>query len=347
MATARPLHGLTVTAPGVLEWVEGPTPSAEPHGVVVEPLAVARCDLDPAIATLGLFPAPIAVGHELAARVVEVGHDVDRWRAGDEVVVPFQPSCGSCSPCRRRHFASCSSFRARVGAAFGFGEAGGGHGGALADRLAVPHADHLLVPLPDGVAPTTACTVPDNLTDAFRAVGPQLAAAPGADVLVVGGLGASIGLYAVVLAMALGASEVRYVDDDPARVAIAASLGAEATYVQAWPRHVERAAVVVDNTGTPDGILCAIRSTERSGTLTSVGIQFAALTELPMLSMYTRGITLQVSRADSRRHLPEVLGLVADGRVDPLVVPTTVVGRADAAAAWLEPATKLVVDLSA
>jgi hypothetical protein len=56
------------------------------------------------------------------------------------------------------------------------------------------------------------------------------------------------------------------------------------------------------------------------------------------------GITFHLSRADSRRLLPVVLELVAEGRFDPLAVPTTVVPWDRADEAWLEPATKLVLE---
>jgi threonine dehydrogenase-like Zn-dependent dehydrogenase len=79
------------------------------------------------------------------------------------------------------------------------------------------------------------------------------------------------------------------------------------------------------------------------GFCTSVAIYFGAATPLPLLDMYTKGVTLHVSRADSRRLLPEVLPLVAGGRFDPLAVPTTIVPWEEAARAWLEPATKLVL----
>jgi alcohol dehydrogenase len=60
--------------------------------------------------------------------------------------------------------------------------------------------------------------------------------------------------------------------------------------------------------------------------------------------MYTHGITFHVSRADSRRLLPVVLDLFADGRFDPLVVPTTIAPWERADEVWLEPATKLVLE---
>jgi threonine dehydrogenase-like Zn-dependent dehydrogenase len=81
----------------------------------------------------------------------------------------------------------------------------------------------------------------------------------------------------------------------------------------------------VDNTGDAEGLSCTIRSTDDFGTCTSVAPQFAPATPVPLLAMYTKGITFHVSRADSRRFLPEVVELVASGIVDPAAVPTTVV----------------------
>jgi threonine dehydrogenase-like Zn-dependent dehydrogenase len=74
-----------------------------------------------------------------------------------------------------------------------------------------------------------------------------------------------------------------------------------------------------------------------------VAIYFAATTPIPLLEMYTRGVTFHVSRADSRRHLPAVLDLVHAGALDPLAIPTTIVPLDQAADAWLEPSTKLVL----
>ncbi len=330
---------------GVVAWEEADDPVLEDAaGAVLHPLAVARCDLDPVMAGAGVFPGPYAVGHEVVAEVLEVGDAVAGHRPGDRVLVPFQVSCGACVACREQRFAACHTHRAPAGAAWGFGAAGGGHGGAVADRLVVPAADHLLRAAPDGLDPVALCTLPDNVVDAYRAVGPPLLARPGADVLVVGGAGASIGLYAVALARALGAGTVRYVDADPGRCAQAERLGADVTHHDGpWPRRFPRAAITVENTGDPDGLLCTLRSTDDYGTCTPVAIHFAPLTPLPLLELYTKGITLQVGRADSLLHLPAVLELAASGRFDPLALDTRVVAWDDADRAWLEPATKLVL----
>jgi threonine dehydrogenase-like Zn-dependent dehydrogenase len=339
------MRQLVFEEPGRVAWQEAPAPEeADPRGAIVRPLAVARCDLDLPMAAFGIFPDPYAVGHETVAEISWVGDQVSERRAGERVLVPFQVSCGSCERCRDGRFGACSTYYARAGAAFGFGESGGGHGGAVADLLAVPAADHMLVPAPEGVTDAALCTVPDNFVDAYRAVGPQLRERPGAGVLVVGGAAASIGLYTVAIARALGAGSVRYVDSDPERLAAAAALGAEVEEKpEEWPRRFERELITVDNTADADGIQTALRSTEPYGTCTSIAIHFAPTTPLPLLEMYTRGVTFHLSRADSRKFLPEVLDLVASGVLDPLSVPTTTVPWERADEAWLEPATKLVI----
>jgi len=326
-----------------LEWQDAPDPVCGPGDAIIAPLAVARCDLDPAMAAVEIFPGPYPVGHEVAGEVLAVGDAVARHRPGDRVVVPFQVSCGTCAPCRDGRFAACATHRARAGAAFGFGASGGGHGGAVADRLLVPAADHMLHPAPEGIDPVVLCTLPDNALDGYRAVGPPLAQRPGADVTVVGGDAPSIGLYAVGWAVALGAGHVRYVDRDPGRLALAARLGAEAVpQPDEWPARFGRSAITVANSVDPAGLECVLRSTDDFGVCTLTAILFQPV-RLPLLALYTRGITLEISRADSRRHLAAVLRLVAAGRFDPGAVEPTVVPFADADTEWLRPATKLVL----
>jgi threonine dehydrogenase-like Zn-dependent dehydrogenase len=339
------MQQLTFVEAGSLEWREVPAPElADPHGALVRPLAVARCDLDLPMAAAGIFPGPFAVGHETAAEVVEVGAEVIGVEVGQRVLVPFQVSCGGCVACQGRRFGACHEYLAPVGGAFGFGEAGGGHGGGVADVLLVPAADHLLVPAPDGIEPQVLCTLVDNVCDGYRTVAGPLAHYPGAEVLVVGAAGPSVGLYSVAAAIALGSERVRFVDSDPANCEAAERLGAESIlHDGAWPKSFERALVTIENTMDPDGLACTLRSTDDYGFCTSVAIHFGATTPVPLLRMYTKGITLHASRADSRRLLPEVLDLVVAGRLDPTAVPTTVAAWDDAAEAWLEPAVKLVV----
>src|SRR6478609_3094290 len=71
-----------------------------------------------------------------------------------------------------------------------------------------------------------AASASDNLCDAYRTVAPHLERTPGAPVLIVGGSAKSIGLYAVGIAKALGASHIDYLDTSRTRLTLAERLGA-------------------------------------------------------------------------------------------------------------------------
>ena len=52
-------------------------------------------------------PLPMAIGHEGAGEVLEVGTDVKDLRVGDHVVAAFVPCCGACEPCTHGRPALC------------------------------------------------------------------------------------------------------------------------------------------------------------------------------------------------------------------------------------------------
>ena len=227
---------------------------------------------------------------------------------------------------------------------YGLGEMGGLEwGGLLADLVTVPHADAMLVKLPAGIDPVAVASASDNIPDGWRTVGPQLAADPAAEVLVVGGDAGpnSIGLYAAGLAVALGAARVTYLDQDPRRLAIAAALGAQ-VIDSAPPRKAGAFPVTVDASGTPEGLRCTLNSTAPDGTCTSPSI-YLQDPALPLFSMYTRCCTLHTGRAHARPAIPPVLDLVAAG-FNPSLVTSDVVPRSAAADALAHPPMKLVID---
>ncbi len=75
----------------------------------------------------------------------------------------------------------------------------------------------------------------------------------------------------------------------------------------------------------------------------AAAVIFGPRPSLPLLEMYAKGITVHLSRADSRRYAPELADLAASGRFRAHAVTTRVAERDDAPAAWLTPATKLVL----
>lgn len=340
------MRQLTFVEAGRVEWADVPEPALDgPRGALVRPLAVALCDLDqPIILGETPIPGPIALGHEFVAEVVETGEEVASVRAGDRVVVPFQVSCGECERCSRGLTANCTAVQR--GSMYGFGAFGGDWGGALSDLVRVPFADHMLVPVPGGIAPATIASASDNLPDGWRTVAPQLEAHPAADVLVIGGGACSIALYATHVARALGAGSVTYLDDDPGRLRVAEGLGAEVVEGPP-PGRQGRHPITVDAGSTRESLACALRSTEPGGTCVSVGILFEPETPIPLLEMYTTGITFTTGRVQARPPIPRILDLVAAGTLQPGRVTSSVAGWDDAADAVMERQTKLVISRDA
>jgi len=340
------MRALMFRGPMAIAWEEVETPQLmEPRDALVRPIAVARCDLDPAIA-LGLYPmpAPFVMGHEMVGEVVAVGEAISNVRLGDKVIVPFQLSCMTCAPCLRGHTNACVNVPS--GTAFGLGPHGGiDLGGALAELVRVPWADVMLIPLPEGMDPVVAAGIPDNVSDGYRCVAAPLAERPGAPVLVVGGLAPSVGLYAVMAALALGAERVVYVDDDAARLELAAAAGAEVVNAKdQWDslKLAERFPIVVDANVLDPGRNFALRSVEPCGVCTSVSGGASSRSNLPLQSMYLKGVRYEIGRVHACATARPVLELVSSGALDPARIINKVVPFSEAVEGMILPVTKVV-----
>lgn len=330
--TREKMRALTVETGGRVEWKQAPAPPPPgPDGAVVHPIATATCDLDRLLA-LGRtpFPLPLHFGHECVAEVLSVGERVTNVRPGDRVVVPFQISCGNCHPCRAGHTGNCATVPPV--SMYGFGVGGGHWGGVLSDQLAVPYAEAMLVPLPAGIEPAAAASVADNVCDGYRHIGPHtsLLQHPDSEVLILAGIGRrpvfspSVPLYAGLVAKALGARWVHFVDsrDDVRRHA--ERLGLEAHRSDDL-RRIPALPLVVDATADPAGIRAAIEHTAPDGVCTSVGALHRTA-RLPVGLMFGRNATFHIGRSHARALIPAVLDLMTAGRLRPELVTTQLAG---------------------
>lgn len=232
------------------------------------------------------------------------------------------------------------------------------YGGALSERMRVPFADHMLVRLPPGLDPVDVASTPDNVPDGWRAVAPHLRARPGADVLVVGGVAQSVGIYAAGAAKALGAGRVLYLDDDPVRRAAAERLGVTAEPMNLKERRGKATLaaggsplntksteaqfdITVDASGNPEALDFVIASTAPNGVCTSVAI-YLAPTPMPLTKMYGKGITFITGRVHARANLPDVLDACAHGHFHPGHVNARVIPFTQAPEAMTDTAPKIV-----
>jgi threonine dehydrogenase-like Zn-dependent dehydrogenase len=331
---------LNLVGKGKLEWRDAADPKLEGDSeALVRPLAVATCDLD-LLLVRGLAPTdgPFPFGHECVAEVTEVGDGVESVSPGDRVSVPFQISCGECDTCRRGHTGNCE--RVERMAMYGL-PMGTNYGGFLSDTARVPFADAMLVMVPDGVASESVASLSDNIPDGWRTVGPHLEERPGSPVLICAS-GATIALYATQIALALGAERVDFAGGNSYLRGRAEALGAN-LLEEEFPKRHGPYPITVDASGNPDGLACALRSTEPEGVCTSIGIYFTELTPVPLLEMFTKGIRFHTGRVHARPAMEPLLDLVREGRFRPEEATGETAAWEDAPEALAGHRSKLVI----
>lgn len=83
----------------------------QPGDVLVRIRAAGLCHTDLEVIEGQLaYPMPIVLGHEAAGTVEEVGQGVDGLRAGDPVVLSWNPHCGHCFYCEQDQPILCESY---------------------------------------------------------------------------------------------------------------------------------------------------------------------------------------------------------------------------------------------
>lgn len=303
-----------------------------PDGAIVAVETAAICGSDLHFYDGDLPFYPVAVGHEVVGRVVEVGTQVSRFHVGERVLVASVAGCGACAGCQTRNPIACHS-GAKV---FGSGELGGGQ----SDLLAVPAADFQLLRVPEGIDDEAALLLTDNLGTGWA--GAQRADIPPGGTVVVLGLGA-VGLCAVRSALVLGAGRVLAVDPVAGRRARAASFGAEPL---APPESVSIGEAVLAATGglgadavidavavdgSLDDAFAAVRAT---GTISVIGVHDLAPYPMPALMGVFRSITLRMTTAPVHRTWSDLVPLIRHGRLSTTGLFTDVYDLDEAPAAY-------------
>ncbi len=309
---------------------EWPDPDCPTDGVVCRVLASGICRSDWHAWEGGdPVPMPHIPGHEYCGEVVAVGRDVTRWAVGDRVIAPFILACGACPDCAAGNQTICAG---QVVPGFTCA-------GSFADFIAVPHADHNLTALPEGLDPALAAALGCRVTTAWHALTGRAALRPGEWLVIYGGGG--IGMSALLLAKGLGAKVV-VVDVVPEKLAEAARLGADVTINarEGDPAAAVRAAtqggadVAVEALGHPETTANALKSLRKLGRMVQVGMPAGAhLTmPIPMDAVYSGQLALFGTRGMPAWRYPSLLQFIEGAGLDlsPLVTRRVALSRASA-----------------
>ncbi|GIQ74279.1 zinc-binding dehydrogenase [Bradyrhizobium sp. RD5-C2] len=205
-----------------------PTPVPSRAEVLVRIDAVAICATDLEIIHAG-SPASIqggapfnknfTPGHEYMGTVAALGPNVDEFRIGERVSVEIHAGCGQCKRCRQGMYTSCLNY--------GKPEKGHRANGFATDggfaEYAVNHIN-TLARVPDTMSDAEATLVVTAGTSMYGLT--ELGGLVAGESVVVIGPG-PIGLLAVAVAKALGASPVILTGTRNKRLAIGGELGAD------------------------------------------------------------------------------------------------------------------------
>lgn len=241
-----------ISNPHQIEWVEAPEPVLHPGEVLLKPLAVGVCGSDIHVFE-GQHPFvsyPVYPGHEVAARVIQVGSGVDpSWQGALGALEP-SITCGRCEQCRSGHYNICENLKV-----MGFQAPG-----AMADHFVSPTQN--LHRLPEDFDAELGAMI-EPLAVAVHAV--ALTSVQGKKVAVLGA--GTIGLLVAQVAKAYGAASVEIVDLLESRRHLAESLG-----LQAKAPDSAKYEVIFECVGVEKALESAIQGIRKGGMIIVVGV---------------------------------------------------------------------------
>jgi threonine dehydrogenase-like Zn-dependent dehydrogenase len=324
--------------PGELSLRDKPVPVPRKAEVLVRIDAVAICATDleiiyhgpPALIRGGMpHNKNFTPGHEYMGTVVALGPGVDEYRIGQRVTVEIHAGCGQCKRCRQGMYTSCLNY--------GKPEKGHRANGFTTDggfaEYAVNHIN-TLARVPDSMSDAEATLVVTAGTSMYGLT--ELGGLVAGESVVVIGPG-PIGLLAVAVAKALGASPVILTGTRNKRLMIGRELGADRVININDEDAVEvvqqltdgiGADYVVECAGTEATINQAIHMTNRGGKICLAAFPHDPVTmdlaHLVKNNIYAYGI-----RGEGRSATRRAMALMAEKRFDATRIHTHTFPLAD------------------
>ena len=306
------MRATTIHAPGDIRFEDVPDPVIEePTDAIVKVVAGCICGSD-------LWPyrgankvdSGATIGHECVGVVEEVGAAVRDFTPGDFVIVPFCHCDNTCAHCLAGVQSGCDNL--------GFTVSGQG------EYARVTRADGSLVKtdgMPDASLIPSLLTLSDVMPTGWHAA-VAAGVKPGGTAVVIGD--GAVGLCAVLAAAQLGAERVIAMSRHEPRQEIAREFGATDIVAERGKEGNARIAeltrgigadAVLECVGTDESMNTAFAIARPGSTVGFVGAPHGV--ELPVRRMFQRNIGLAGGMAPVRRYVPDLLGRVLSGAIDP------------------------------
>ena len=249
---------------------------------------------------------PVTPGHEVAGRVEAIGAKVKHVSPGDRVCVHYLVSCGSCEFCLRGHEQFCRSV-----------EMIGKHrDGDYAEFIIVPARNAFS--LPDQIPFHDGAIMMCSSATALHALR-KTRLQPGESLAIFGFGG--LGFSALQLARALGGDEVYVVDINPAKLAMAAGMGAvpiDATVGDPVTQIFEAsngngANVSIDFVGAASSMNQAVRCLGVFGRAAMVALTIQPLSIIPYTELVNKEVEIIGVSDHLSTEIPELIEFAREG----------------------------------
>ncbi len=253
---------------------------------------------------------PTILGHEAAGVVREVGENVTKFKKGDRVVIASGLGCGKCKQCLGGMHNLCADIQV-LGAEMN---------GAFAEQVHIEER-HLTF-LPDAIPFDQGAILADAVSTPYHAVKYVGKIQPG-DVVAIYGCG-GLGIHAVILARALGASKVIALDVDKGALDNAGRYKADELVdvrsVKNSGKTLQELAggvdLMLDFSGHYSNIEDCIRAMNPGGRMVMAGISKQPFKIGFPFMVINKQISIAGSLGCDARAIPELIELYLNGKLD-------------------------------
>jgi alcohol dehydrogenase len=259
------------------------------------------------------------LGHEAVGTVQEIGANVSTVAIGDRVLLSCVSSCGRCRFCKEQRYGQCLG-----GGGWIFGHL---IDGLQAEYARVPFADNSVYKVPDGLSDEQVLFLADILPTAYEVGVLNGMVSPG-DVVAIVGAG-PIGLAAILTAALYTPERIVAIDLADSRLESAVRFGADTTINNGHEDAVARvmeltdglgADVAFEAVGIPATFELATELIRPCGRVANIGVH-GEPAALHLEKLWIRDVTITTGLVDTFT-IPQLMKLVASGRLDPTIFAT-------------------------
>jgi alcohol dehydrogenase len=271
------------------------------------------------------------LGHEAVGTVQEVGAGVNSVAPGDRVLMSCVSSCGRCRYCKEGRYGQCLG-----GGGWIFGHL---INGLQAEYARVPFADNSVYKVPENLTDEQVLFLADILPTSYEVGVLNGTVSPG-DVVAIVGAG-PIGLAAILTARLYTPGRIVAIDLADSRLEGARRFGADITINNSDEDAVELimeltgglgADVAFEAVGVPQTFELATDLVRPGGRVANIGVHGKPAT-LHLEKLWIRDVTITTGLVDTFS-IPQLLRLIASGRLDPSMFATHRFALADTMSAY-------------